>query len=249
MNIAKTTNEIGKQLKKANNYMANNYKLLNNRFLLYFVLILVIIDMFLFVRVGEVFYIFLYILFGLLVSLQTSNMMIILASSMILTNIVKYGLRNNKIEGFVIEGLGQDIFEALGDKEQAYFRKLANGEEQRPENLSKEENDTVDEILNYLLGESKKTDKEENKETETSSTSETVEPPSSESDTTDPVKKLVGFASDKKLKNIDGLEKEALSLIKTQEALQANMKTLEPMLKQAESFMSELKNIKASNKK
>lgn len=247
MNIAKTSSEIRKQLKKANNYMANNYKLLNNRYLLYFILIIVIVDMFLFVRVGEVFYIFLYILFGLLVSLQTNNMMIILASAMILTNIVKYSLAGRKVEGFGMN-LGRDIFEALGPEEQSYFRRMANDEEPPLTGLNSEEQSAVDQILEYLLGEKKKQEKPEDEESKKPEEEKTT-PVTKEPEVKDPVKELVGFSSDKKPRNIEGLEADAQKLIKTQEALQANMQSLEPMLKQAESFMNDLKNIKGSSEK
>ena len=248
MNFAKTTSEIGKQLKKAKNYMSNNSKLLNNKYLLYFILILVTIDMFLFVRVGEVFYIFLYILFGLLVSLQTNNMMIILASSMILTNIVKFFMKAREKEGFTMPHLGQEVYEALGEDEQEYFRQMAEGKVPRLEGLEGDEKEAVDQILEYLLGEDKEVEALSEKEdtTEEASEPKKAEKPKKEED---PVQELAGFSKDKKPKNIQGLEADAQKLIQTQKALQENMKSLEPMLKQAESFMSDLKKIQSSDKK
>lgn len=250
MNFAKTTSEIGKQLKNTKNYMSNNYKLLNNKYLLYFVLILVTIDMFLFIRVGEVFYIFMYILFGLLVSLQTNNMMIILASSMILTNIVKIFMKNREKEGFDMPHLGKEVFTALSKEDQEYFRDMAVGKVPRLEGLEGDEKDAVDQILEYLLGEDKK-ETEPVKESNDEEKEEVSEPkkPDNPKKEEDPVKELIGFSTDKKPRNIEGLEADAKKLIKTQEALQANMESLQPMLKQAENFMSDLKNIQASKEK
>lgn len=247
MNFAKTTSEIGKQLKNTKNYMSNNYKLLNNKYLLYFVLILVTIDMFLFIRVGEVFYIFMYILFGLLVSLQTNNMMIILASSMILTNIVKIFMKNREKEGFDMPHLGKEVFTALSKEDQEYFRDMAVGKVPRLEGLEGDEKDAVDQILEYLLGEDKK-ETEPVKESNDEEKEEVSEPENPKKEE-DPVKELIGFSTAKKPRNIEGLEADAKKLIKTQEALQANMESLQPMLKQAENFMSDLKNIQASKEK
>ena len=247
MNIAKTKSQISKQLKKTSNHMINASKLLNNSYLLYFILILVIIDMFLFVRVGDVFYIFLYILFGLLVSLQTSNMIIVLAASMILTNIVKYFvIKPNRQEGFSVS-MGKQIFEALAPQEQAYFRRLASGEEPPLEDLIDEEKDAVDQILDYLLGEDIVKKSPEKKSDESGAEEEKEE--KEEKKEKDAIEELIGFSKDKSPKNIEGLATDTNNLIKTQEALKENMKSLEPMLTQAKSFMADLKKIKGLEKK
>lgn len=247
MNFAKTTSEIGKQLKNTKNYMSNNYKLLNNKYLLYFVLILVTIDMFLFIRVGEVFYIFMYILFGLLVSLQTNNMMIILASSMILTNIIKIFMKNREKEGFDMPHLGKDVFIALSKEDQEYFKQMAEGKVPRLEGLEGDEKDAVDQILEYLLGEDKK-EKEPVNESDDEKKEEVSEPENPKKEE-DPVKELIGFSTNKKSRNIEGLEADAEKLLKTQKALQENMASLQPMLEQAKIFMSDLQNIQASKEK
>lgn len=236
MTIAKLSKEIKKQLKNTTNIAANSGKILNNRILLYVILIIVAIDMFLFVRVGEVFYIFLYILFGILVALQTSNMMVILASAFVLTNIVKYALRSRSVEGFnSLEGFGQQIFEALGKEDQEYFRGIADGKNEPLTGLEGDEKDAYDQIMAYLTGEE---DKEgEDKESEEKDKDETKK-------VENPVEKIAGFKSDSNT-TIEGLEEDAARLIKTQNTIKKNMAELQPMLKQAEQIMSDLKNLNA----
>ena len=239
MTIAKLSKEITKQLKNTTNIAANSGKILNNRILLYVILIIVVIDMFLFVRVGEVFYIFLYILFGILVALQTSNMMVILASAFVLTNIVKYAMRSKSVEGFnSLEGFGQQIIEALGKEDQEYFRGIADGKNEPLTGLEGDEKDAYDQIIAYLTGEEdKEGEDKEDKESEEKVKDETKK-------VENPVEKIAGFKSDSNT-TIEGLEEDAARLIKTQKTLKENMAELQPMLKKAEKIMSDLKNLNA----
>lgn len=245
MNFAKTKSEIAKQLKKTTNYMSNKSKLLNNKYLLYLVLVLVIVDMFLFVNVGEVFYIFLYILFGLLVSLYSGNIMIILASAMILTNIVKLlmRMRVSGNEGFETASLdlGAQIFESLKEDEQEYFRNIAKGKLEPLSNLSPDEQVIQEQIIDYLNNEEDESPVEEEESP--------VEKGGNggNSPVEDQVEKLIGFSDESSkptLEGLDELDTEAKNLIKTQKELYKNMKNLEPMLNQAKNLMKDLNNIK-----
>lgn len=234
-----TKSNAAKQLmRKSNNYyMYNNAKMLNNKYLLYLVLVLVILDMFIFVNVGEVFYIFLYILFGALVSLYSGNILVILAGAMILTNIVKVIMRFRYSEGFETASLdlGKEIFHSLKDDEKEYFRNIARGKLEPLSGLSKNEQEIQEQIIDYLNSE--EAENEEAKKTD-------------EADKVDEqIEKLVGFTTDSEdkkptLEGLDEIDKEAQKLIKTQETLQKNMKSLEPMLNQAQKFMNDLNKIK-----
>ena len=271
MNFAKTKSEIAKQLKKTTNYMSNKSKLLNNKYLLYLVLVLVIVDMFLFVNVGEVFYIFLYILFGLLVSLYSGNIMIILASAMILTNIVKLlmRMRVSGNEGFETASLnlGAQIFESLKEDEQEYFRNIAKGKLEPLSNLSPDEQVIQEQIIDYLNNEEEESPVEERTNDGTSSEEKGTNGGTSPvekggnggnspvekgtnggiSPVEDQVQKLIGFSDESSkptLEGLDELDTEAKNLIKTQKELYKNMKNLEPMLNQAKNLMKDLNNIK-----
>ena len=64
-------------LKKFQNSM-KNVDLLKNKYVLYFILLLALADLFLFAKAGEVFYIIVFIIIGLLMSRFTMNMIVIL---------------------------------------------------------------------------------------------------------------------------------------------------------------------------
>lgn len=240
MPIAKSKSEISKQLKKASNIMKNSSNILNNKYLMYFILILVVIDLFLLSRVGEIFYIILYILFGLLISLYTHNMLLILTCAAILTNIVKLILRStsSRKENFEISDLGKQVYESLNDDEKEYFRKIASGEVEGLTGLKGDEKEAYTSVLKFLGSESTEPYEtiEEAKESENVDTSGNMQ-------AEDHIEKVSGFTNKKQPKTIEGLELEAKKLIKTQEALQENMKSLEPMLNQAQKFMNDLKKI------
>jgi len=234
--------------------MSNKSKLLNNKYLLYLVLVLVIVDMFLFVNVGEVFYIFLYILFGLLVSLYSGNIMIILASAMILTNIVKLlmRMRVSGNEGFETASLdlGAQIFESLKEDEKEYFRNIAKGKLEPLSNLSPDEQVIQEQIIDYLNNEDSPV--EEGTDGGDSPVEEEESPVEKggnggNSPVEDQVEKLIGFSDESSkptLEGLDELDTEAKNLIKTQKELYKNMKNLEPMLNQAKNLMKDLNNIK-----
>ena len=67
--------------------------LLKNKYVLYLVLLISLADLFLFARAGEIFHIIVFIIVGLLMSRFTMNMVVILLVALIITNIVKYGMK------------------------------------------------------------------------------------------------------------------------------------------------------------
>ena len=90
MTLAKT--KIANGLKKFQNNM-KNMNLLKNKYVLYLVLLISLADLFLFARAGEIFHIIVFIIVGLLMSRFTMNMVVILLVALIITNIVKYGMK------------------------------------------------------------------------------------------------------------------------------------------------------------
>jgi hypothetical protein len=84
---------IGSLLSKAQNTMLkhNYYALLNSRFLLYFILLLSVVDLYVFSVNGELFYVALFILIGFLTTFFSKNMSVILFVAMSFTNILRFG--------------------------------------------------------------------------------------------------------------------------------------------------------------
>jgi len=69
----------------------NYYKLLNSRFLLYFILLLSLADLFYFALEHDYLFCGIFILIGFLTSFFSKNMMVILAIAMTLTNVLRFG--------------------------------------------------------------------------------------------------------------------------------------------------------------
>lgn len=84
---------IGSLLNKAQNSMLkhNYYAVLNSRFLLYFILLLSVVDLYVFAVNGELFYVALFILIGFLTTFFSKNMTVILFIAMSFTNILRFG--------------------------------------------------------------------------------------------------------------------------------------------------------------
>lgn len=243
MTLAKS--KMGNAIKKFQASMKNT-DLLKNKYVLYFILLLALADLFLFARAGEIFFIIVFIVFGLLISRFSQNMIIILSLSMILTNLVKYGVKmvhGNK-EGMTNATIDiGELYENFTDEEKKYLKGVAEGNEAGLEGLTGNDEVIYESIIEYVKD--KPNDEEENDDDETNDEDEIEE-----DDTGDAEgmrnKGKSGKKSNKKKKpkTIEGLEEEAQKLIKTQQNLKNNMEALEPMLKQAEKFMSQFEKTK-----
>jgi hypothetical protein len=86
------------KLKKIN---YNFQPILFNRFILYFFVIISLIQIIFCLSTNDVSSLFVFILVGILVSFFNKNMIVILCLALVVTNILKYGLRNMRVsEGF-----------------------------------------------------------------------------------------------------------------------------------------------------
>ena len=83
-------------------------RILHNRYLLYVVFIIALIDFLYLGSIRDMTSVFVFVLVGLLVSFFNKNMIIILSSAMIVANVLKYGGINQRL---VIEGFEEGVDE------------------------------------------------------------------------------------------------------------------------------------------
>ena len=89
-------------LKKAQlNFKSSNQGLLGNKYLLYFILFIVISDLFIFATAGEISYIIIFIIVAFITKCFSKNMIVILTIAMVITNIIKYGTSIRNKESFM----------------------------------------------------------------------------------------------------------------------------------------------------
>ena len=222
----------------------------NNKYLLYFVLFLVLADLLIFAVAKDFVYIGIYILIGFIVKFFTKNMLIILVVSMIVTNVIRYGssisvkegLKNKDKEGLknsnIIERAIKEELSKFSDDEISYLKSVQNGELEGLDGLSEEEqkifekmkemasNEDAMEVMDDLEEEIEKNDI---------------------SDEIEEVKEKEGMKSNGSASNkVEGLTRKVESLTmnnqkikEAQNKLISSMKNLEPMLSQAETFMKQ----------
>jgi hypothetical protein len=209
--------KVGNMLKKAQtSFLKLNYgALLHNCYVMYFVLFLAIADLLVLTVSKEYFFILIFILVGYLTSFFSKNMMVIMVVAIVATNVLR-------------SGSGVRLNEGLENAELAE-RNLKNleNEEEKPleENLENAEEETP--IENAELEESKKEKKPKTTESFDLNT-----------------KKATSLNSSP-IEGLNVLGDQTAQLISTQKKLMENMKTLEPMLTQAEKFMSQFENVES----
>jgi hypothetical protein len=218
--------KVGNMLKKAQtSFLKLNYgALLHNCYVMYFVLFLAIADLLVLTVSKEYFFILIFILVGYLTSFFSKNMMVIMVVAIVATNVLR-------------SGSGVRLNEGLENAENAENAELAErnlenleNEEEKPleENLENAEEKPLEENLeNAELEESKKEKKPKTTESFDLNT-----------------KKATSLNSSP-IEGLNVLGDQTAQLISTQKKLMENMKTLEPMLTQAEKFMSQFENVES----
>lgn len=237
---------LGSMIKKAQLSMKNsNFKLLNNKYLLYVILFLSISDLLLFLMAGEFAFAVMFILIGLITSFFSKNMIVILTSAMILTNVLKYG-SNIRKEGMENKEMLNNVdlegyYEQLSKEEKEHFTNIVEGKEEKPNDLNSDEEQLFEGLLNIA---EKKCGKESMKGREQRKGKKTKEGNKNKK----PKKNRDGFKefatnSMPKREGLSALETKTEGLIESQKQLIENMNKLEPMLKQAESFMQNFQTL------
>jgi hypothetical protein len=241
--MAKTM--LGNMIKKAQAVMSKsntNSKLLGNKYLLYLVLFLAIADLLIFATSGDILFIVVFILVGIVTAAFSKNMIIILIVAMVVTNIIKFGSAIKTTEGMTSKDkIIKEQFDAFDDDVKTFLKEVADGKQEGLTGLTKEEKEIFEQMTKAAVKESLE-NKDEKDEDEESEDSEDADKPKSEGMTnkTKTKESLTPMALNKsKLQEIKGLEQETKQLAKTQKKLLENMKTLEPMLSQAETFMKQ----------
>ena len=209
--------KIGNMLKSAQkSFLKLNYgSLLHNCYVMYFVLFLAVSDLLVLSVAREYVFILVFLIVGYLTSFFSKNMMVILVVAIVATNVLRSGSK-------ISEGLEN------AEEEEKPVESLENAEE---------EEKPVETLENAEEEEGKK--EEDKKETK----SEDVKPKTTES--FDLKTKNATSLSSSPIEGLDVLGDQTAQLISTQKKLMENMKTLEPMLTQAEKFMSQFENIES----
>jgi len=243
MTLAKT--KIANGLKKFQNNM-KNMNLLKNKYVLYLVLLISLADLFLFARAGEIFHIIVFIIVGLLMSRFTMNMVVILLVALIITNIVKYGMKirheREGLENPTVTLDMENVYKQFSDEEKDYLKGVVEGVNPDIEGLVGNDEKIYNSLLDYIKEKEGSSEEEEEADDEEEADEEEGKPEGMRNKKSE--KKEKKNKKEKKRRTIEGLEEEAQKLIKTQENLKNNMEALEPMLKQAEKFMNQFEKEK-----
>ena len=238
---------LGSMIKKAQlSFKNSNSKLLNNKYLLYVILFLSISDLLLFLMAGEFAFAVIFILIGLITSFFSKNMIVILTSAMILTNVLKYG-SNIRKEGMENKDMLKNVdlegyYDQLSKEEKEHFTNIVEGKEEKPNDLNSDEEQLFEGLLNIA---EKKCGKESMKNKESIKNKESMK---NKKQTKNQKKNRNGFKefninSMPKREGLSALETKTEGLIESQKQLIENMNKLEPMLKQAESFMQNFQTL------
>jgi len=216
--MAKT--KVGNMLKSAQKtFLKLNYgALLHNCYVMYFVLFLAVADLLVLSVSREYVFILIFLLVGYLTSFFSKNMMVILLVAIVATNVLRSGSGIRLSEG--LENAEEDA-----DKEKPV---------ESLENAEGEEADKEKPVESLENAEEKEKPVEslENKKPKTT-------------ESFDLKAKTATSLSSSPIEGLDVLGDQTAQLISTQKKLMENMKTLEPMLTQAEKFMSQFENIES----
>lgn len=203
---------------KMENFMKKSQNtLLNNRWLLYFILFLAIVDLYVYAVNGELLFVGIFIAIGYLTSFFSKNMMVILFIAIVLTNILKYGKGVRLYEGMET-GTGESSTETVSDGD---IKPSTNTTDTTTSVTNKEEEGGDDQYLDP--------DKKKKKAADVKATTVTSE---------DTPKKIDTTELNTKLANLD---EETAQLLMKQQKLMENMQNLNPLLKKAENFLNVFK--------
>ena len=139
---------IQKMLK--NNKMNFNKNILHNKYLLYAIFFISVGNFFIELMKGNMYFVAVYILIGLLTSFFNKNMIVVLSLAAIFTNILNYG-RATTYEGF--DGDDSDdteiekILETDTSRDGEIIDEIVDGKKSKPKNNDSESEDEEDVII------------------------------------------------------------------------------------------------------
>ena len=106
-NLANAFNKISNM--KSSGSMLNFKDLLHNRFILYFFLLISLVDLFYFANIRDTTSIAVFILVGFLTAFFSKNMIIIMVIALCATHLIKFGIKNVINEGMEDEGFDEGM--------------------------------------------------------------------------------------------------------------------------------------------
>jgi hypothetical protein len=212
---------------------SNFQKLLNCNWILYVVFFLAASDLYIFAVNGELFYVSLFVLIGILTTFFSKNMTVILLIAMTLTNILRFG-KDVRVKEGMEDGAETDAAAEVGAAAEDPDIQTDKGDD-------------------YQFLEKKETGAASAK------AAPAKKPAIIESLTQDSAAAAAPVAADavssKKAKSADSgelnlenlkledLDQDTMNLLQKQKSLMTSMRTLEPMLTKAESFLEKFKNM------
>lgn len=122
----------------------NYYKVLNSRFLLYFILLLALVDLFYFAMERDFLFCGIFILIGFLTSFFSKNIMVILVITIALTNILRFGKNATISEGM-------ESAEETEETEEEVEEGMEDGENEEVEEGLMDETSALDELKKKTL--------------------------------------------------------------------------------------------------
>jgi len=142
--LRKTASKVGTF---ANNLVpsGSSFDTLNNKWILYFVLFVSVVDLFNFYKIGDVTAIAIFIIVGFLTTYFSKNMLVILVISIAVTHIARYG--NASLEG--MDSKEEEEEEGMENKEEEELDEGMENkdEEELDEGMENKEEEEVDEGL------------------------------------------------------------------------------------------------------
>lgn len=143
--LRKTASKVGTF---ANNLVpsGSSFDTLNNKWILYFVLFVSVVDLFNFYKIGDVTAIAIFIIVGFLTTYFSKNMLVILVISIAVTHIARYG--NASLEGMDSkEEEDEEVNEGMTGEEEELDEGMAGEEEELDEGMENKDEEEVDEGL------------------------------------------------------------------------------------------------------
>jgi ABC-type multidrug transport system fused ATPase/permease subunit len=126
-------------MKNAPNMSKKANELLHNRFILYFVFIIAVANLFHFVFSQDLMSVCVFIVVGLLTSFFSKNMVVIMVISIVVTHVVRFG--NGGYEGFSnIEEQFQEALDAIDEVE-----KMADDDDEEKEGFEDDDEEELEE--------------------------------------------------------------------------------------------------------
>ena len=212
--LRKTASKVGTF---ANNMVpsGSSFDTFNNKWILYFILFVSIVDLFNFFKIGDITAIAIFIIVGFLTTYFSKNMLVILVISIAVTHIARYG--NASLEGMKGEEEDdEEVNEGMAGEE----------EEELDEGMAGEEEEELDEGME---GEAPNKEEKEDK---------SLQNPKPAPDS---LTKITKSLDDIKKVHPDEIAGQTQTLIEQTKKVQENMALLEPYLKQAADATKPLK--------